>query len=513
MHTLAEAQAFIDAWLHDGPPALPSVSDLSLDELKTAAQLACDQEQWDFGKHYLLELLARGHEPAQTCANLGRLHADAGTPHESLAWYRKALDLDPTRRGDHDHLIFLLDAQPETTDAEAIAERRRYFAMHGRTAYDRRLPLAVDADPDRPLRVGYLSGDWNFHSVGLAFAPVLMHHSASIIPYVYSSLHPAHHDAVTRQTWQPIFGDRFLECYGLNASQLAAVIRHDQIDILVDLAGYTARNRLLTFAHRPAPIQIQAWGYVLGTAAPDIDAVFVDQVVAAGGMEQRLGQRLVQLPSMLGFHPREGLPTPSPLPCLTNAPKFCVHQRASKTNAATYRVWRQILERVSDSTLTFKGPDYSPAQRIRIVDAFGPYASQISFAASSGQREHLEAYDAMDLSLDPWPQTGGVSSLESLWMGVPMVTLTGERMIARTSASILTNCGFVECITETEQEYINEAVALVTTRRARLAEMRATARERMQASPIMMGYVEAVEAAYRELWREYCAVDAKDKVA
>lgn len=512
MHTLAEAEAFIDRWFREGPPALPSVSDLSIQELQAAAQLACDQEQWTLGRHYLTALYDRGYDPAKIASDLGHLNTDDGRPQEALAWYRRALALDPSRATDYEHLIFILDAQPETTDAEATAERRRYFEACGRTAYDRRVPLDLDHDPDRPLRVGYVSGDWNFHSAAIAFSSVLTRHSAQVIPYAYSTLHPAHYDQVTRKTWQPVFGDRFLEAYGLNASQLAAVIRHDQIDILVDLSGYTHRNRLNTFAARPAPIQIQAWGYVLGTASPAIDVVFADRLVASPAIRAALRATVYDLPSILGFLPPEGLPTPDALPCETQAPSFVVAQRDSKVNAQTCAVWRQILERVPDATLTFKGPGYSPARRQQIAAAFAGLEHRIAFLGGTSHLDHLRTYPNFDLSLDPWPQTGGVSTLEALWMGVPAVTLIGDRMIQRTSASIFTNVGMPECVAYAEQDYIDRAVALVTTARDRLAGWRATARDRMRASPIMTGYVEAVEAAYRTLWRDYCAT-SKEQAA
>lgn len=507
----AESEAFIDSYVVNGPPPLPPVLSLSIDELKQEAQTACDTGDWPRAKQCLVELFDRGYDRANMAGNLGRVHSDWMLPRDAIQWYRTALSIDPTRRIDHEHIIYLMDSLPETTECEEQGERRAYFESCGRAAYDQRVPLTVDCDPERPLRVGYVSGDWNFHSASMAFSPVLLKHSAQIVPHIYSTLHPAHYDRVTRETWQTAYKERFFEVYGLTAKQLAAVIRDDQIDVLVDLAGYTHKNRILTFASRPAPIQIQAWGYVLGTASPAVDYVFADRIVATDGM--RATGKIVDLPSILGYFPNDDLPDPGPLPCLTDAPAFVVPQRVSKVNASTCRVWREILLRVPDATLTFQAPNYIATKRIEIVELMRGVEHQIRFVDGMGQSDHMRSYPQYDLSLDPWPQTGGVSTLEAVWMGVPVVTLWGERMIARTSASIMTNVGMPDCVAYTEQAYIDRAVALVTTDRDRLAGWRATARDRMRASPIMSGYVEAVEAAYRTLWRTYCADEQKDQVA
>lgn len=509
MKTWAEAQAFLDSYVVNGPPPLPSLSDLSIDELKQRAQAACDNQEWLVARQHVIELYDRGVDRANMASNLGRLHADMLLPKDAIAWYRKALELDPSRRQDHEHIIYLRDSLPETTEADEQQERRLYFETCGKAAYERRVSLCVDRDPSRPLRVGYVSGDWNFHSAAIAFASVLMRHSPQIEPQIYSTLPERHYDKTTLE-WMRCYNERFVNVSGLNPKQLAAVIRDDQIDILVDLAGYTHRNRLATFAARPAPIQVQAWGYVLGTASPAIDYIFADRIVATNVL--RATGKIIELPSILGYMPPENYPEPGPLPCLTDAPKFVVPQRVSKINDTTCRVWAEILRRVPAATLTFKFPNYIARKRQEIVESMSDVRHQILFADGASHSDHVLSYPEYDLSLDPWPQTGGVSSLEALWMGVPMVTMWGERMISRTSASFLTNLGWTDCIAYSEQEYIDKAVALVTTDRERLAILRATARERLRASPIMAGYVEAVEAIYRELWQRYCA-DSAERVA
>lgn len=509
MEGYAEVQAFVERYLRDGPLELPSLTTVSTDDLKTLAQQAVDGQHWAWCRTYLFELLARGHEPARTCSNLGRLFAETADIEEGLKWYRESLEHDPSQRDIHDELIFTMESQPETTPESSLRVREQYFQRFCEAAYQQRVPLLNNPDPERPLHIGYVGGDWNFHSACIAFSGVLLHHlnhPTGYIPHIYSSLHPLNQDFISKQ-WQSMFGTRFVEAFGLTPSQLAAVIRHDEIDILVDLSGYTARHRLETFAYKPAPIQIQAWGFVVGTGSPMMDVIFGDPIVCPPCVKATLTERVYELPCILGYAPRDVYEETTPLPCLTGPVTFGVFQRACKLNHETLRVWRRVLEAVPDSQIMFKAPDYTSARRLKIVQALAGFEGRITFGPNTTHSAHLNYYQQIDLSLDPWPQTGGISTLESLSMGVPMVTLVKPdgRMIERTSASILTNVGFQECIAHTEDEYVEIAVRLVTTDRGRLAAMRETARVKLEASPIMTGYGDAVETAYRTLWREWCA--------
>ncbi len=221
-------------------------------------------------------------------------------------------------------------------------------------------------------------------------------------------------------------------------------------------------------------------------------------------MRKRLPERVIDLPCVISFMPRPDLPEPTPLPCLTEGPTFGVFQRAMKVNDDTLAVWKQILQRVPESRILFKGQDYTPSVREWIVGQLGTIGRQAQFEYGGAHRDHNCWYSLVDLSLDPWPQTGGVSTMESSWMHVPVLTLTGPRVIQRTTASINTVLGLPDCITTHPKQYIKRAIELVTTDRERLATIRATLRQTMQASPILNGYVDTVEAAYRMLWREWC---------
>jgi predicted O-linked N-acetylglucosamine transferase (SPINDLY family) len=181
-----------------------------------------------------------------------------------------------------------------------------------------------------------------------------------------------------------------------------------------------------------------------------------------------------------------------------------VFQRSLKINAEDVGVWRQILARVPESRLIMKGL-YCPSLLAQIRDWFGPQIDQVEFRGLTSSFEHKSLYAEVDLSLDTWPQTAGVSACDALWMGVPAVTLIGPRVIQRTTASLLTNLGLSQFITETKEDYINQAVSWVTERKSELHDIRVNLRKAFIASPIHAGYTQAVETAYRDLWREWCA--------
>jgi len=481
-----------------------------LPALVDQAQGYCDKGLWAFARQTLEHLFALGHDPAKTAQHLGDVCGAEGDATEAIRWHRVALGIDPQRYASQEHLIFLLDAMGDTTEADARHVRRDWWERFGAAAYARRLPHTNWAHPEKRLRIGYVGGDFNFHSAAIAFVNVITNHSDAFQPIFYSTLEPWRYDHRTK-LWRERYGAAFVDASPMSASLLANTIRADEIDILVDLAGFTGNNRLLTFAEAPAPIRIQAWGYVLGTQSPALTHLFADPVVASPAIRAQLTEQVVDLPCVLSYWPRPDLPDVNRLPCLDAPPVFSVFQRGQKITPAACAVWAEILRRVPDATIIFKGGDYTPLRREVIADAFDGCRGRVSLDFQMGHHDHMLSYQHVDLALDTWPQTGGVSTLEAAWMGVPTVTLIGERMIQRASASILTAMGAARgFVATTEADYIEKAVEWVTTGRVRLSAVRAGLRDMLQLSPIMTGYVQAVEKQYRTLWREWCQSQNKE---
>lgn len=456
--------------------------------------------QWEKVEPRLKTLLDAGWDRA-TCVHA---MADAamclGKMDQAITRYRHALKLNPRNIHAQENLIFLIDAQPNTTQWQAAAERWHWWDRFGRYRYDQRKPHTNVADPEKRLRVGYVTSDFRVHSASIGYGHVITGHTDQIEPVYYCTLPAQGWTQNTIAYWKDLRG--FVDVSEYNAATLADIVRDDQIDILVDLAGYTAGNRLLTFAHKPAPVQVTAWGYATGVGWQAMDALFSDPIVGKGYLGP---ERVVNLPSVITLTPRPGLPEANPLPCLSAPPVFAVYQRAMKLHKGVLDVYAEILRRVPGSQLVFKANDYLPIVRTAIVKAMDDVRGQITFISGTSHLQHQHCYLEADLSLDPWPQTGGISTLEGAHMGVPTLTLIGPRVIQRASASIMTNLGLPDFVARTKKDYIEKAVALVTTDRERLAGIRQTLRATLEASPIRAGYVDAVEAAYRKLWRVWCA--------
>jgi len=403
-------------------------------------------------------------------------------------------------RGDDEELerqVMAADLAADERLSKAL--RRKWWERFGEPARPCLLQSDRDREPNRKLRVGYLSGNFNFHSACSVFAHTVLGHSADFEAYCYSSAPPAHHDSVTeffqRET-------RWRDVFTWTDTELTKLIREEAIDILVDLSGFTPWNRLPVFAMRPAPVQVHGWGYALPTRFPCFDAFLADPV-ALPESDRTDMERVVDLPCVLSHLDRTIFPDVSPLPCLAAPPVFGSFNRPTKIDERALALWRRILDRVPGSRLRLKFGGWSKKAQAMVRNHLGV---RVEFPGPSPLIEFVGAYRDVDLTLDPVAHSGGVSTLESLWMGVPAVTLPGRHMGTRLSASAQTVLGLTDFIAVDEDDYVERAVAWVTTRSGELGAVRAGLRERMRESRLCRGYVPAVEAAYRMLWKEWCAL-------
>ncbi len=469
------------------------------------AQLLYDKGDYDACAPIIRTLMRQGMTKALTYDALGSCLQYQGKMDEAIANFRKALQQDPDYVEARSRIIMILDALPETTPEKAARERSIWWARHGAANYARRRPPLSDRNPDRPLRVGYVSADFQFHSAATVFHRVVTQHSDQIQPFLYSSTLHRKWDQITN-TYRAMPGWR--DVVEWPDALVADKIRDDKIDILVDLSNFTADNRLSMFAFKPAPVQLTGFGYALATGFPCFDGVLTDRVVTPPGTSE--GEAAAYIPCVISYERQinpdgsDGYPPATPLPCLTERPTFGVCQRSLKINPQGIRLWAEILKRLPEARLLMKS-HYSETFQAWMKGQFGAQWSQVEVRGITSSYDHKMVYQEIDLCLDPFPQTAGVSACDAMYLGVPAVTLLGPRAIQRTTASLLTNVGLEGFIAETEDAYIEKAVEWVTTRKHELAEIRQTLRERFLASPVCAGYVEAVEAAYRQCWRDYCA--------
>lgn len=443
--------------------------------------------------------------------NLGNALQAMGRHGDALAAFRKSLDIKPDNPEAHSNVIFTLDLTAEVTGEAALAERKAWAIRHA-GGIPRLPPPTNHPDPDRRLRVGYVSADFRDHSAARAFGPVLRHHdpkSVEVVCYANSGIA----DGETRRF--KAAAAHWRDVAGLSDDRLARQIREDRIDILVDLSGHSGGNRLLVFARKPAPVQVTAWGHALGTGLDEVDAILLDAVVAPPAHAGHFVETIVRLPALLMCESPPGAPPVAPPPALAKGhPTFGVFNRASKITPTALGIWSEILAALPKARLVLKDGSFDDSDhRARILAAFaarGIEAARIEFRGWTSRVAHLSQLADVDLLLDPMPHGGGIAALEALWMGVPSVTLLGPRVQGRGVASFLSTLGLGRLIALDAAAYVVAACAAV----ADLAELAATRRNlpaRLMASPLGNPglYVPAVEAAYRDLWRAWCRGQAR----
>jgi protein O-GlcNAc transferase len=310
--------------------------------------------------------------------------------------------------------------------------------------------------------------------------------------------------------------DRWFTTVGMSNETLAQGIVQHGIDILVDLAGHTAKNRLPMFARKPAPVQVTWLGYPNTTGLEAMDYRLVDAVTdPEGEADAFASERLVRLPGgFLCYGAREDAPAPVQPACLTTGVfTFGSFNNPAKLSGATLDVWARLLARLPTARLLLKGKPFAEAATRAIylerLAERGVAADRIELVGWLPEREHLALYDRVDVALDPFPYNGTTTTCEALWMGVPVVTLRGDRHAARVGASLLTQVGLSDLIADSMEAYTEIAVASAGDV-ARLVDLRQSLRPRMAASPLCdaPAFARRVEAAYRAMWQRWCDTPA-----
>jgi predicted O-linked N-acetylglucosamine transferase (SPINDLY family) len=452
---------------------------------------------------------------ADACNNLGNALADQGREKDAEIAYRRALVLRPDffaaeqnlNRWAAFNLCYRADLDPPAV-----------FAAHrdwGRTAMARVAGepapiLANTRNPDRLLRLGFVSPDFRQHSVAYFLEPLLEALDRSRFASIaYAEV--AVPDAVTDRLrglcaeWR--------STVGLSDAEVARQVVADRIDILIDLAGHTERSRLTAFASKPAPVTMTWLGYPTTTGLPTIDWRLTDAIADPPGLGDDLHtERLYRLPGgFLCYRAPEQAPAVAPLPALARGHvTFGSFNNLAKVTPAVVERWAAILQRMPGSRLLLKEKRVvDPMFRQRYIDRFAAHGigeEQLEFMGQIvGTAGHLDAYGRIDVALDPFPYNGTTTSCEALWMGVPVVTMLGDRHSGRVGASLLAHLDLPELVASTPDGYIDAAVALASDIGA-LAELRRALRGRMAASPLCdaAGFARRFEAALREMWRAWC---------
>ncbi len=453
------------------------------------------------------QALALNPDEDVTLSNLGNVLMVEGKLHEAKVAYQRALTLNPANAVAHSNLIFLMDFDAGTDVATQQGERRKWNALNAVPLRETWRPHDNDRDPERVLRIGYVSADFRMHSAAYAFEPMLCRYEREKFE-VYCYSNSARSDQVTEKFRNCVTGWRNI--FGKSDQEAAGLIRADRIDILVDLSAHSAGNRLLMFARKPAPVQVSGWGHANGTGMEAMDYLFSDPVSIPDGERHFFAEKIAYLPCQIAYACPEDAPPVSGLPMSSKGHvTFGCFSRLVKITDASLSLWAELLHSLPNARLVIKSKELSDAALREIfiarMERFSIDGKRVILLGKTTWYDHMAAYAQVDVALDPFPHGGGIGSFEALWMGVPVITLRGNSLPGRLTAAIETSVGLDDWVSESPTQYLELAVQKVAEPEV-LAALRTGLRKRLALSPagapglIMM----QVEWAYREMWRKWC---------
>ncbi|HEY2341926.1 MAG TPA: tetratricopeptide repeat protein, partial [Chthoniobacteraceae bacterium] len=438
--------------------------------------------------------------------NLGNCYKDRGQLDLAIDHYRKAVLKDPSSAGRHSNLVYCIHFHSDYDARRILAECLEWERAHALPLRKCIAPHGNERSVDRRLRIGYLSPDFCNHVVGWNLFPLLqMRDREALEIFAYSDTLRV--DGFTEQIRAQC--DHWREIVGFSDEKVAETIRADRIDILVDLTLHMAQNRLLVFARKPAPVQVTYLGYCGTTGLGAIDYRMSDPYLDPPESDLTCyRETTVRLPrSYWCYRPGGATPDPGPAPASKGQPMIfgCLNNFA-KVSVETLELWIEILRDVPHSRLLLNaqpGPCREAAwEKMRKA---GLSTDRLEFVERGKWERYIENLQKIDLALDPFPYGGGISTCDALWMGIPVVSLSGRTAVGRGGRSILTNVGLPELVAETPAQYLEIAVSLARDL-PRLSELHSTLRERMECSPLRdaRGFARDFEAAFREMWRKWC---------
>ena len=453
----------------------------------------------------LQDLLRERPDQGEVWALQGGLEARRGRPDLAIPLYRRALELDPTNIMLHSAYIFALDQSPDASLEDAYLARRAFNEL---VKTDVPASYPNDRDPDRRLRVGYVSGDFKNHSAAFGFAPILLCHSQSEVEvFAYATNEGV--DWVAEEIQSK--GVQWRAAARWGDQRLFDQIVADQIDILIDLSGHSSGNRLPVFARHPAPVQITMIGYITGTGLDAMDYLFADVDTILPDEEQWYAEEIVRLPRIMTFWPTdpESVGAVVPSPCLENGYlTFGVLNRVGKIQPPCVEAWGEILRRLPGARLIIKSPGlddpHARATLVRMLEDGECDLDRIEILGATVKNEHMKVYHRVDVALDPSPHGGGMSTLEAAWMGVPTITMPRVQIPSRIATTVARELSLEYFVADSWDAYIDRALAL-NDQYEQLAKVRRLMREMMRVSAFgdHGRYVRAVETRYRELWQRY----------
>jgi predicted O-linked N-acetylglucosamine transferase (SPINDLY family) len=452
---------------------------------------------------------AIAQDPASVIAitMLGDCYAQQREILTAIEHYDRALAIAPDYEEALVKKIFALDFAPDADFAIHQAARRAWWDTIGAKIPQRELRRPIP-DPNKRIVVGYVSSDFRQHSAALGFKPVLRNHDRETFEIICYSCSPLQ-DEVTEECRS--LADVWVDSAQFSDDELADRIQSDGVDILVDLSGHTAGNRLTVFARKPAAIHVTGFGNGTGTGLQTMDYLFADPVTVPDAARPVFAEKIYDLPCVITT---EALPDqqPSALPMIRNGyVTFGVFNRIDKISEDALGLWSKLLQQLAGSIIIIKNSALGdPSLRDGLLGRFvahGIAPDRIKCLGATPRHEHLAEFANVDISLDPFPQNGGVSTWESLQAGVPVITKLGKGTTSRLGGAIVKAVGLDDWVAEDDDGYI-EIARRYASKASHLEALRAALPAKVAASAAGNGaiYTRRVEEGYRQFWRDYCAV-------
>jgi predicted O-linked N-acetylglucosamine transferase (SPINDLY family) len=480
----------------------------SPDYLNTLAAVLEEQGAYDEAMRLLEHAATLSPPRAEVESNLAKRLTAVGRAEEAIAHYCRAMELNPLESRIADNFLLALHYLPDSTPEQIFQEHLDWAERHANPLAAKIEPHANDRDPNRRLRIGYVSPDFYAHAVADFIEQILANHDRERFEVTcYSDVRKP--DVYTERLRR--LPEHWVDVARLRDDELARRVRDDQIDILIDLAGHTALNRGLVFARKPAPVQVTYLGYPDTTGQTQIDYRITDAFAdPPGKTEAWHTEQLVRLPrSFLCYLPYRDLPDVSPLPAdAGGAFMFASFNNLSKVTPRVIQTWSRLLHEAPGSRLMVKAVALEASMQDDIRQRFAQHGITADRLELIGRvhefADHLALYQRVDLALDTFPYHGTTTTCEALSMGVPVVTLVGRTHVSRVGLSILSQVDLGELAAGDVDQYIAMAVKLAADRE-RLRALRASLRDRLRQSPLTdgPGVTRELEAAYRTMWRTW----------
>lgn len=442
----------------------------------------------------------------EASCNLVSALRSSGQVDEAIQYCRQAITANPQSLPLRDNLLFSLQFSASVGPGQIFAEHVRWFQQFAAAFEASIQPHQNDPSPDRRLKVGYVSPHFCSHVLTTYTLRLLREHDHNQFEIIcYPNMTQA--DAMTAHFRK--VADGWRDISRMTDDQAAELIRADRIDILIDLTMHMDGNRLLLFARKPAPVQITWLAYPGTTGLQAIDYRLTDPYLDPPGLFDRFySEKTLLLPETFWALDPLSHERVSELPALqTGAITFGCLNTFFKVNEASLRLWARVMQQVAASRLLLLVPPGSARQRVlETLTTAGISPERVLFVARQTRCQYLATYHRIDIALDTLPYNGHTTSIEALWMGVPVITLVGETVVGRAGLSQLTNARLPELITYTPADFVKTAVELAADI-PRLKALRATLRTRLENSPLLgtTRFARNIESAYRQAWSRWCS--------